>query len=916
MSAIAATAVKDETSPCLYPGDLPWSPLGSSAGRLGERTCVGGDGTHKNPILTWVEGHVIPSAFIAAGLLVALGLLLASLSGDDPADVAVPASTSTPADVATTDGPATADPDRPEFPIVDCQILLTDDEVDVALFEDGELSGPRGFFTFAQGETCRHAPDDDSGRYILIEPGDPADFEDTTQISGVFGEDVDGVGDAARWFDDDTDLGILSVGVDIEEASIVFRVHVSRSDLDRAQRLEKARELALEAIPRFPGTDPGPPEPLVDLCALVGDDQAEAVLADHRDAHPATREDILVTENFSDLVDLSEAGDAKCTKLILAEIYVETQQGSSSDFEPGAAMEGVAGESVDGVGDEAVWFPDVPYQGSFTAPHERGVLAVKAGDAMFRVVIAVPDTPPAVQLDIVRGFALGAIGQIPGVPAPVPEPEVTVFDEEPPQLEPQSLYDLVYDGVAEGEWSEGEGLAAALEWILDDTTGFVTGELADQSQTAVIASARAYATSGAEGAADIEALLDEIMSTLRQVAEQAAPPDAATGLLVSALPVGPLSAEVIDCPEGEEAGPIRVPLNLDPDKYKAFLYLPSKLGCDALDSPAFDGFEDAVVRYEKLGEMPTASIVIALHHTSFSVYDPQAGDCWVNIGEDQAGMNAVDLLHEAARETATCLIRHDLVRQLNASPSPWLEQGLAEYLGASVYSTANVEHKVLPELLSQQELWTTMTDRTWTNWAFFEYLHSRSDGMAVANLMRGLPQSGDLAEALAGVPEMGEVYHQFSQALSDSALPDIGGGNVPYGPDSWQVILSYPKTFDDELARFSTNRYRLEVPPNQYACEVTVTADGAQVSWRTGKPGVPGQWSSDVPETLEGDSVFLVTSVEDGAGFSFEVGKVGDNPECEDEEDDPIQDDGPSPIEPCDVCDPSTFYWKTITFGM
>jgi hypothetical protein len=875
---------------------------------------------NKNPVLVWIQGHQVGSAVIGLVLIVVLGLGLSSLGGGDPVDEAVVDVTSTSvtgAATATSVPSATDDPNRPEVPQVDCRSLLTTDEIDVALFGE-DATGPRGSFTFAQGETCLSEPDDDTGNYIQIEPGDPADFDEGAQLSGVFGERVDGVGDAARWFNDGAGLGILSVGVGIEEASVIYRVHINRSDLDGAQRLGLARDLALLALHRFPGTGPAAPEPRIDLCELVTDEQAEEILAEYRDAHPATRDEILVSENFSDLVDLSEEGDANCQKLILAEIYIETQQGSPSDLEVGASMEGVTAQTVAGVGAEAAWFADVPYQGSFTAPHERGVLAVRVGDATFRIVLALPDTPTDDLLEIARNLAEIAIPRIPGVPPPEQEAETVTFDEEPPVLPPQSLHEVVYDGVTAGDWTEGEGLIQALEWMLDDTSGFVAGELSDQSRTAVIRAAQGYVAGGGDQAGLVGQLLDDVQWTGEELAQSAVPVDATErGLLVSALPVA--QEEPLGCPGGQNECVIEIPLGefdgLDQDKHKAYVFMPSQWGLEGLDSPVVDAFADAVRRFEELGDMPPTGLMLALGNGTWAAYDLPSGTCAVNIGENLEGIEADVLLQRVAEETSRCLIGFDLLPQLNENPQHWLEMGLAVYLGGVVYPTLNVEHRDLPGVLSQIELTTPMTLRLSTNWVFWEYLQTQASAQVVMDLMRGLPASGDLAAALAGVPNVPGVFHGLAQAMSDSQLPDIGGGNIPYGPESNQVVLAGPKTFDRGLSRFETNRYRLEVPSGRFACDVEVTADGAEVSWRAGAPGAPGAWSEDVPETLEGDSVLLVTSAQEGATIRFEAAEVGDNPDCEDEDDPSTGNALEEFLDRCgQICDPSSFYWGRIRF--
>lgn len=83
-------------------------------------------------------------------------------------------------------------------------------------------------------------------------------------------ESVDGVGDGARWFHDGGGLGILSVGVAIDEAAVIYRIHVGISDLDADARLDMATGLALTALPRFPGvTVEEEPEPEVEPLSVV-----------------------------------------------------------------------------------------------------------------------------------------------------------------------------------------------------------------------------------------------------------------------------------------------------------------------------------------------------------------------------------------------------------------------------------------------------------------------------------------------------------------------------------------------------------------------------------------------------------------------------------------------------------------------
>lgn len=869
-----------------------------------------------NPVAEWIEGHLIASVFIAIGFLVVVGLLLSSLGGDDPGE-GLTASGSTIVSGPTT---TTQDPNRPEVPQVDCSTLLTSDEVDEALFGE-EVSGPRGFLTFAQGETCLHEADDESGKYIRIEPGDPGDFEAGAQLSGVFAESVNGVGDGARWFDNDSDLGVLSVGVNIDDASIIYRIHIGRSDLDRAQRLEQATQLALAALPRFPGTDPGPPEPLVDLCEMVSDGQAEQILAAYRDAHPATRDEILVTDNFSEPVDLSEEGDANCSKLILAEIYIEAQQGSVSDFEAGADFEGIPGEAVDGVGDEALWFADVPYQGSFSAPHERGVLAVKVGDAYFRIAVAFPDTPSDEQLEIVTALATGAIRQIPG--APEQSPETVTFDEEGVDVPPRSLDDVLNEGVEAGEWTLGEGLAALLDWMLNDTPGVVDDDLAVTSASGVIAAAQSYLADEPEDADVVRSLLDELLLTSEELDARAAPASSsASSLTVSAVPIAQEAPPLEDCP-GTADEPCYTKLGLDefadlePGRY--FVYVASPSSWTETEVALAKGvLHDAVVRFGESGTMPPTGLVLRPGDQLYASYVPEV-DCLAYIGDFLVGADPDDMRQILAREVAFCFISHDLFDQLWENPSPvnWMVLGLANYLSGVVYPTNDLEHENLPDQLAQQELATTMPGRTWTNWIFFEHLHAFVGADGIMAMLRAFPQGGELTAALAGAPGVDELYHDLERALSDANVSDVGQGTVPYDPQAWEVPLSGPTEIPLTVPPFGVRRLHLTVPPGEYACVEFFEQGPVRMSWRPGSPGDPGSWSDELPDSFQGEVVMVLSAVEGGANYTLDVVDVSTEEDCEEEEENPGGGDVTGPIlGQCeDMCDPSTYYWGPLSFA-
>ena len=115
---------------------------------------------------------------------------------------------------------------------------------------------------FEGGEACKERLANDGDFSVEILPGDPGDFEPGASVIGVSGEPVSGVGDEALWFggadaEGGGTIGALSVRQDTSVGALNFRIFLGRPDLDSAAQLEIAKNVALSALPRFPGVEAG-----------------------------------------------------------------------------------------------------------------------------------------------------------------------------------------------------------------------------------------------------------------------------------------------------------------------------------------------------------------------------------------------------------------------------------------------------------------------------------------------------------------------------------------------------------------------------------------------------------------------------------------------------------------------------------
>lgn len=461
------------------------------------------------------------------GIVALVGLVgvLVSRNGDSEEIVEAGATTTLP------DEPFDlfADPDsdlHPDVNPLQCFDLMDDRDVEVAMgvgdrpFDERSMSGRK------QGESCTKFLDSDDRFSVTISPGEPGDFLPGAVmlgVPGVPGVPVSDVGEESLWFGGEQAEGggqvsLLAVRQTTDLGVLYFRLQLSRPDSDSATQLEALKKLAISVLPRFPGMGgTASVLPLVVLCELVSDEEAEGVLADYRGQHPAARDEIFVISNWSGLVDLRFPGEETCQKLILAEIYVEIQRASAADFEAGAELAGVAGERVTGIGEEAVWFSGVPFSGSFSAPHEQGVLSIKQGEAFFRIVLALPDTENADQLDIATDLASNALTHIPGF-VPVDTAFAAAFEEEEVDRSGLSFVDNLLVKAEAGEWSLGEGLVATLQLLageVDEAAVLRHSEVAVREGTGVIAMAYEYLNDGPdpEAKAEIARLLDLLVFT-------------------------------------------------------------------------------------------------------------------------------------------------------------------------------------------------------------------------------------------------------------------------------------------------------------------------------------------------------------------------------------------------------------------
>ncbi|MCH8814690.1 MAG: hypothetical protein IH957_06255 [Chloroflexi bacterium] len=612
-----------------------------------------------------------------------------------------------------------------------------------------------------------------------------------------------------------------------------------------------------------------------------------------------------------------------------ADVFVQIQPGDPDDFEPGAFVIGVPGESLSAVGEEALWFGGEDSE----AGGDIGVISVRQNTSLgalhFQIFLGRPDLDSAAQREIAKTLALAALPRFPGVEVEQPEPELVTFEPEPFDRAVLSFVENLLVKVEAGEWTLGEGLVATLKLAtgeLDAESVLRHEELLNHEGTGVLKMANEYLDDGPddEAKAEITRLLDLLVFSNEQL-EAMAGIGQATAALAGGLALGAARGQEEDCSKlfHNYTVPAGVGQCLEfattffSDDYRVFFPAPSLPtgGWDFGDYElAIEALEETVPIYEGLGKIPPVNIVFSVSAGGSSAEAaPKAGKaCGVAIHTSMQSLSDDDFKQIIAHELAHCFQEETFTGQnkVDYSVVKWREEGLADYLSNVVYPDNNLEWDPLGTL-AVFELQTTLFERAYTNSVFFQYLENTIGSGGIFALVRSLPTSGgqgDQVDKLAQFGGIEELYHDFVKAMTDEAVVDTGGGTIKYDVRADKIPISGRTVILEDPKRFGVVRLHLVVDP-KYACIEYDENGELRSSWRDGEPGSPpGSWSNDLPDPLQGEAVFVVTATEDGATFTIEVTDVDDDdPECEEEEEDP---------DDCEIdfCEPSDYYTKA--FGL
>ncbi|MBI2845217.1 MAG: hypothetical protein HYX86_01590 [Chloroflexi bacterium] len=500
-----------------------------------------------------------------------------------------------------------------------------------------------------------------------------------------------------------------------------------------------------------------------------------------------------------------------------------------------------------------------------------------------------------------------------------PEATAQVEEEEPPDLSDVGFVDNLLAKEEAGEWTRGEGLVATLKLFageLDAASVLRHPDLLDYEGTGILKMAYEYLEDGpdAQAKAEISRLLDLLVFSNEQLEAMAGLASAGVGRPGQLAP-GAAPGPVEDCTEffsGYGIPPgvgqcLEVAFSLfledlyPGENYRVFRPAPSLPQAGWTDvhvKLALEAMDETVPIYKQLGKLPPVNLVFSVAGAGFFAQAaPNIGKpCGVVLYTTmQSGtFPPPELQWKGPYELAfKQVIAHELAHcfQMETFPEQnkvdhefmmWREEGLADYLSNVVYPKNNLEYRTLKKL-ADIELATTLFDRSYANFIWFQYLFNRSGNDGIFDLLRSLPSAGGRPEqeaALAAYPGMDEMYHDFARAMTDGTqIEDTGGGLIPYEISETNRLtfeIAAPYSIRAVVEGFGVLRLRLVVEAGKQGC-LNWSGPGMVLDQR---PTPGGDWS-DLPSTLpkaaaeERDIVLVATATKSGE-FTLKVDPVQD----------------------------------------
>lgn len=208
-----------------------------------------------------------------------------------------------------------------------------------------------------------------------------------------------------------------------------------------------------------------------------------------------------------------------------------------------------------------------------------------------------------------------------------------------------------------------------------------------------------------------------------------------------------------------------------------------------------------------------------------------------------------------AHEIFHCFQAWNLRAQFNGpgEDSWWWGEGTGEYFSNLVYPAVNAEQIDYAESFVELSKVEPLTNMSYENFAFFQFLGNRIGADGVIAMLRRMPtgpgRAAQLA-ALAAVPGMEETFEEFVRSLLDGTLMDSDGTRMAFEIDPIEEFLFADITNKDFTGHpFVFTRYWVDFE-SEKSFTVETRSDGVgRSAWRAS--GSIGGWGP-LPATAAG----------------------------------------------------------------
>lgn len=449
----------------------------------------------------------------------------------------------------------------------------------------------------------------------------------------------------------------------------------------------------------------------------------------------------------------------------------------------------------------------------------------------------------------------------PAAPKATPAPTALPAPAASPTAVPQPLgyVDALQAKVASGEWTLEQGLTTTLKLLNGEATSqdaFGTTPLQADEVTGLLDQAALYLKTGSDASAktEIQRLLNHIAPTPDIFNKIATPAPASVAPSLNLIRFTPQTRQCQGTNDPSDTYPCLQVTSYNLSGSHIAVYLSANLPADdplrAKLPPLRQAIQDTLNAFHPYGDLPNINVYFSpltgqglLATAAAWTNGSTPGACLVLLFPTGLAFSEGNFKQLIAHELFHCFQGNYYSGQMSVDylARRWWTEGTAEYFSNVVYPANNNEYIDLAhydQQITEFPITNSDGDIAYGNSNFFQFLANAGGNNSVISFIGHMPTTGgeDAQQAaLAGITNIGPLFHEFGQQLTDRTLVDSDGVK--------------------ELA----NRLPAQAP---LAGQITIAGAGPQTPL-TASPFRVMRYSVTVAET-QGFTLSLATSGDEG----------------------------------------------------